>query len=354
MQRRFAHAVVERAASISLPAVCDRFDRQRANDRREAADVIAVVSIQYRSRWGNFDPARRYFSTHVNGRFDGVSDERALRELYALQYPAAALAAIAYGTRYRYQPSDALALDWAAILVALNGAGFVKAGPAIGRASFWYVTDLFQRDMRAATTLLARVVGNGWAEAVIHRVIRHAVGGPVHANASVRARVRGSSAPQARTTRAVAALGFRLLDEPAPWRTALEARRAITVRRTVRGSVPDVWRDVPWRVPADLQDRGARPLHTGRMGETESATVALLRAAIQVADEQARDGNASVESLDSALAALTASAKLARGTDGYTMDLDLAAKSALERLQGERTRVAMRFFERRADDERPI
>ena len=41
-QRRFAQPVVERAAAVVLPAVRDRVDPQRANDRREPADVIAV------------------------------------------------------------------------------------------------------------------------------------------------------------------------------------------------------------------------------------------------------------------------------------------------------------------------
>ena len=42
MQRRFAESVVERTPAVLLPAVRDRVDPQRAHDRRETADVIAV------------------------------------------------------------------------------------------------------------------------------------------------------------------------------------------------------------------------------------------------------------------------------------------------------------------------
>jgi hypothetical protein len=45
MQARFAETVVERASAVDLPAVCDRIDSQRTEDRREPADVVAVGNL---------------------------------------------------------------------------------------------------------------------------------------------------------------------------------------------------------------------------------------------------------------------------------------------------------------------
>ena len=46
MRRRFAQPVAERPSAILLAAVRDRIDPQRAHDRREPADVIAVGNLR--------------------------------------------------------------------------------------------------------------------------------------------------------------------------------------------------------------------------------------------------------------------------------------------------------------------
>jgi hypothetical protein len=51
MQRRLAQTVVERPTAVLLPAIRDRVDLERAHDRGETANMIAVGNLSTHRGW---------------------------------------------------------------------------------------------------------------------------------------------------------------------------------------------------------------------------------------------------------------------------------------------------------------
>src|ERR1035437_5810892 len=225
-------------------------------------------------------PGRNSMQNLPNSMQDGVRDRGmkvgrdALREFQALLYPAASRAIRSYGIHWRYDVTEVDALDWPTILVALHQSGVVVPGPTRGRVSFWYLTWRFGRP--DISDGLNDMLGASWAEAARYYLWRDAVRGPkvkVILGRWLRPMDGEDHArcPQVR-------YAFRLLDEPAPWRSGTS-----TGRRSGRGQIPLRWTSVPWLVPVDLEDRPYLPDHlqstsTGA-SEADSEWISDTRAA---------------------------------------------------------------------------